>query len=327
MRLSIIIPVYNTESFLLRCLSSCLDQDIPEEDYEIVVINDGSTDGSLSVVQEFATIHPNVRIISQENGGLSRARNSGLREAAGDYVWLVDSDDYIACDCLGMLLERCVRDALDVVGMGRYRRMPDGSVSERPLYSRKQSQIIYDGPSAMRSGLFKAPCAPFYVIRRSFLLENSLFFMDGVLHEDEEFTPRMFYLARRISFVDNCFYYACLRVGSIMQTPNPKRAFDLLKIARRLDTFSRESVLKRDRYLFSLQISNVTDSCLKLCQSMQEDTVTAINAQLSDERWIANHFIKSRNLKFIFSGLLFRLFPKRMVAIYSLLLRIAKRNR
>ena len=325
MKLSIIIPVFNTEPYLFRCLSSCLSQDIPETDYEIVVVNDGSTDGSLAIAERIASSHPSIRIISQENGGLSRARNAGLSAAEGEYVWFVDSDDYIARNCLETLLGKCEREDLDVLGMGMSRGMPDGSVLERRYYRNEHSRIVYDGPSAMRAGVFKTPCAPFYIIRRSFLLENGLSFLDGLLHEDEEFTPRMFYLARRISFVEECFYFACIRGGSIMQTPNPKRAFDLLTIARRLDAFSLERVPRRDRHLFSLQIARVTDSCLKLCQSLPEETVAAVNdLLLSGNRWIAGHMIRSRDPKFMLAGILFRLLPKRPVSVYGALLKLVR---
>ena len=131
MKLSFIIPVFNTEDYLERCLASCLDQDLPESDYEIIVLNDGSTDGSLQVAQRIASSHPCIRIVSQENGGLSRARNAGLREASGDYVWFVDSDDYIARNCLGTLWSKCADEMLDVLGMGSFRVMQDGSVIER----------------------------------------------------------------------------------------------------------------------------------------------------------------------------------------------------
>lgn len=325
MNLSIIIPVYNTENYLERCLVSCLEQDIPETGYEIIVVNDGSTDGSLSIAEAVAAAHPNIRVISMENGGASRARNTGLAAAQGEYVWFVDSDDYITRNCLGGLLDKCTRDDLDVVGIGMFRGMPDGSVSERRYYRNEHSRTVYDGPSAMRAGLFKTVCPPLYIIRRSFLLENGLSFPDGFLHEDEEFTPRMFYLARRISFVEECFYFACVRPGSSMQTPNPKRAFDLLTIARRLDAFSSERVSRRDRHLFSLQIARVTDSCLKLCQCLPEETVAAVNdLLLSGNRWFAGHLIRSRDPKFMLAGFLFRLLPKRPVSVYGALLKLVR---
>ena len=106
MRLSIVIPVYNTEPYLEKCLGSCLKQDIDISDYEIVIVNDGTKDNAMSVAERFGDEYPNVRIISQENAGLSVARNVGLSHSEGDYVWFVDSDDYISQNSLGLVFEK-----------------------------------------------------------------------------------------------------------------------------------------------------------------------------------------------------------------------------
>ena len=324
MKLSIIIPVYNTEDYLERCLASCLDQDIPESEYEIVVLNDGSTDGSLQVAERISSSHPNIRIVSQENGGLSRARNAGLREAVGDYVWFVDSDDYIARNCLGMLWARCAEETLDVLGMGSYKVMPDGSVIERRYYDQGASRTVYDGPSAMRSGLLKTPCAPFYIMRRAYLLENDLAFLAGYLHEDEEFTPRMFYGAGRISFVGECCYYACVRGNSITHTVNPKRAFDLIAIAGRLDSFS-QGIDPDDRYLFSERIARTLDSVFKLCRDLPEEVTARVEKELTAHPELTAHLRSCPVFKFQLAGALIKLFPKHPFAVYRTLLKLARR--
>lgn len=96
MFLSIIIPVYNAERYLAECLDSCLNQDLPPEDYEILCIDDGSTDGSAEILSTYSKSHPNVRGYTKENGGVSSARNLGLEHAQGDYIWFVDADDVIS---------------------------------------------------------------------------------------------------------------------------------------------------------------------------------------------------------------------------------------
>lgn len=315
MKLSIIIPVYNTEAYLPRCLSSCLEQDIPSEEYEIVIVNDGSTDGSPEIAREAASSRTNVRLISRENGGLSRARNTGLAAAKGEYVWFVDSDDYIARNCLGTLLGPCTEEALDLLGISRTRVLLDRSVVERPFYDGKYCGRVYSGPSAMRQGLMKTPCAPFYLFRRAFLTENGLSFLEGVLHEDEEFTPRAFYQAQRVSFSDRFCYFACAREDSIMQTPRPKRAYDLLRIAGNLDRFSRE-IPASDRYLFSRRIARVVDSILKLCLRFPKDTSVEVTRKVSGDKTLIRHLIGSRILKFQCLGILIRLFPRRYFPLY-----------
>jgi len=105
MFLSIIIPVYNCEKYISECLYSCIHQNIEYSDYEIICINDGSTDNSLSIINEIAKKHVecNIRLLSIPNSGVSHARNIGIEAALGDYVWFVDADDFIAENCLGEL--------------------------------------------------------------------------------------------------------------------------------------------------------------------------------------------------------------------------------
>ena len=94
MRLSVIIPVYNVEEYVLRCLKSIIDIE-NHGDTEIIVVNDGSRDGSMALVSDFASSHPIITIVNQENRGLGAARNTGLKHAQGEYVYFLDSDDYI----------------------------------------------------------------------------------------------------------------------------------------------------------------------------------------------------------------------------------------
>ncbi|MBQ7709263.1 MAG: glycosyltransferase, partial [Bacteroidales bacterium] len=99
-RISIIVPMYNVESYMEECLKSLWNQDLREDEYEVIIVNDGSTDKSLDIAQEICANHPNAQIISQENKGLSMARNAGLAQAQGDSIWFVDADDWIAPGCL-----------------------------------------------------------------------------------------------------------------------------------------------------------------------------------------------------------------------------------
>lgn len=113
MFLSIIIPVYNAENYLAQCLDSCLSQDISRGEYEVICVNDGSSDGSGKVLEEYAKTYSNVHVINQQNAGVSAARNTGLDAAPGDYIWFVDSDDLILPNCLGELQHICMEKNCD----------------------------------------------------------------------------------------------------------------------------------------------------------------------------------------------------------------------
>ena len=117
MTLSIIIPVYNVEPFVETCIRSCEAQDVSKDDYEIVVVNDGSKDNSLDVVNRVANEFENIRVFSQPNAGLSAARNTGMREAKGEYYMFVDSDDWIAENCLAKLIEKLRMERPDALAI------------------------------------------------------------------------------------------------------------------------------------------------------------------------------------------------------------------
>lgn len=110
MRLSIIVPVYNVEPYLEKCLDSLLDQNIDKSQYEILVLNDGSTDKSLEIVHKYADKYSNIQEFSHPNKGLSGTRNVGLKNATGDYVWFVDSDDWIRLSCVFAEIRSSCRD-------------------------------------------------------------------------------------------------------------------------------------------------------------------------------------------------------------------------
>ena len=103
MKLSIIIPAYNVSNYLDKCLESCFKQDLSEKEYEVIVVNDGSEDSTLDIALRWKTLHENLSVISQQNQGLSMARNNGLRAAQGEYVMFLDSDDWYDPNMLSLL--------------------------------------------------------------------------------------------------------------------------------------------------------------------------------------------------------------------------------
>ena len=104
LRLSVIIPTYNLENYIALTLDSCLRQNIPPGEYEIICINDGSSDRSAEIISEYAKKYANVKLFSQANAGVSAARNRGIDLAQGRYIWFVDGDDVIADNCLASIL-------------------------------------------------------------------------------------------------------------------------------------------------------------------------------------------------------------------------------
>ena len=232
MKFSIVIPVYNVEKYLEQCLNSVLNQTFA--DYEVICVNDGSTDGSLDILRKYA---PKITIINQENGGLSDARNAGIQAAKGDYIFLLDSDDWIAENALEILSENT--SGQDFIVFNGERFFEDGK-TEKPDDGISESQLTgweYYNKYALQSRKFHFVCVVLRVYRREFLIENSLFFKKNIYHEDNLFTPICCYHAKNVKIIPDILYFYRIREGSITRTPNEKRIYDIVNSANDLADF------------------------------------------------------------------------------------------
>lgn len=220
MKVSIIVPIYNVEQYLRTCLDSVVAQ--LYSDIELLLINDGSTDNSVEISREYESNYPFVRLINKENGGLSDARNTGIRESKGDYLLFLDADDYWETDFLQELMERVQKDTkLDYV-LFRYKKFYQNAetweeaIHGKELYKLKGwSGIAYLEVMLQENRKFNW-FAWQGLIRRNFILENELFFQSGKNYEDVLWTPEVLLKAERVDFYDKAFYvYRLEREGQI----------------------------------------------------------------------------------------------------------------
>lgn len=214
-KISIIVPVYNVEHELLRCVDSILNQSYAN--LEVILVDDGSTDGCPSMCDAFVMKDSRVRVIHKPNGGLSSARNAGLREASGAWILYVDSDDYILNDSCERLLAVGTKYDCDIVSADAIREFNGGqeymvhdSLADGECYSSRDFII-----KSVKPCEWYAP-AWFNLYKRSFLIENNLFFVEGLLHEDMEMQPRVFLAAKTVAYCAYPFYRYVDRASSIM---------------------------------------------------------------------------------------------------------------
>lgn len=139
MFLSFVVPVYNSMEYLPECLDSLMDQDISQDEYEIICVNDGSTDESINVLRKYQRQYRNIVVIDQENCGVSTARNNGLKIAQGEYIWFIDSDDFILRNILSELQEVAEDIRADRIEVGAYRF--ENSLSEEEQIKYKDHQV------------------------------------------------------------------------------------------------------------------------------------------------------------------------------------------
>ena len=255
--LSIIIPIYNVEKYVRKTLDSIFSQSFQKEFVEIIVVNDGTKDNSMSIVNEFAAKFDNLKIINQENQGLSVARNTGLKVARGKYVWFVDSDDWVEYDSLPFLLQHLEHSDRDVLMFKIREYDEEGRILlERSFHDNKNEEQISGTDVVLYQKKFGVDITPMqqYVISRDFLLSNKLFFVPGIYHEDKEFAPRMLINTKKVAIIPKVIYcYLRRSNGSITtaETLLKKRCLSKIEIYRRYRIFSEGLVQSKDKEALS----------------------------------------------------------------------------
>ncbi len=218
-RLSVVVPVFNVEDYLDDCLLSLEKQDY--SDFEAVCVNDGSTDGSRSILERWARVKPWLKIVNTENGGPSRARNIGIRAASGEYVCFLDSDDRLMPNACGRIVDAFVATDSDVLVYGGY-ALPREDTWKWLEHVLSPGDALYEGfSSELVFGEQTRPFAWRTAARRDFLLGDAgapvLFDEDVRLGEDLLFQFRAYALARKAATIaDRLYEYRVRRDGSLM---------------------------------------------------------------------------------------------------------------
>lgn len=217
MILSIVVPVYNVSQYLSKCLDSILNQDIDKDDYEIIVVNDGSTDGSGEIAKEYAEKYSNITLINQENQGLSGARNSGIKVARGKYIQFVDSDDYLEPNVEKSLVEKMESENLDILRFNYQNVNEKGEVFDPnkagKLFVDYRDEVC-DGITFLNERLGTACYAVQFMIKTD-LVRSIPSFREGIFFEDVEWTPRILTAANRVTSESRIIYNYLVRQGSI----------------------------------------------------------------------------------------------------------------
>ena len=226
MKLSIIVPVYNVEKYLAKCLDSLLRQNIQPADYEIIVVIDGATDNSEKVAQSYADKYPQIILVKQQNLGLSAARNTGISKAKGTYFMFVDSDDYLEPNVLGFLLNKMEVESLDILRFN-YQNVNEAYQTIHPYKNPKQfvdyKDEVKDGITFLTENLGFACYAWQFIINKEILIQNQILFKEGIYFEDTEWTPRLLAHAQRVNSVKMVVYNYLLRSGSITNSINEEK--------------------------------------------------------------------------------------------------------
>ena len=277
-KVSVIIPVYNVEKYIRQCLESVTNQTL--KDIEIIVVNDGTKDSSMKIAEEYLS-DKRIKIINKENGGLSSARNAGMRIAQGKYICFIDSDDFIEKNMMEELYIAIEKTNCNVVESDIF--LYDNKTHK--IEERKNKKYL-----KVEKGLFLWEIYSVEVwnkiYRKNFLLENNIFFEEGIIHEDDLFSIKVLILTNRIKHIEKSFYYYRInRFGSITSNGNLKvKIYSLKKIIDKIREF--QEIVLYDNFSFLmlklLEIQYIIRICNINKQGIEKNKVREIEEEIKN---------------------------------------------
>jgi glycosyltransferase involved in cell wall biosynthesis len=225
MKISILIAAYNVEEFIEKCIISCCNQDLDKNLFEIIVVNDGSTDSTLSILNNLKKSITNLVVINQVNSGLGAARNTALLNAKGKYIWFIDGDDFIKENILNKIINEIEEHELNILVLdyaivNQYHEIIKTNANEL-----KNFNEICSGSEFYSSNFEKSYTVLFIFENKLFEL-NNLFFKERINMQDSEILPKILLHTNRISFLKSVAYYYVQHENSFTNSTNGKKRYE-----------------------------------------------------------------------------------------------------
>ena len=231
-KLSIIVPVYNVENYIRPCIESIFRQGLDDNDFEIIIVNDGTRDRSMEMIAEIINQHHNISVINQENQGLSVARNNGIAQAKGEYIFMPDSDDLVIENGLPPLLEIALRTKVDIV-VADFLLMNDEQIAnfngitqnDLIIKEKKGEQLMIEDLDPHQCYVWRS------LFRKEFITYNHIYFLPDVCYQDVPFTHECYLKANRCIRTNHLLYlYRRGREGATTSSYNIKKGKDFCKV-------------------------------------------------------------------------------------------------
>lgn len=273
--LSVVVPIYNVEDYLSECIESILNQTF--KDFELILVNDGSTDNSLKICNEYLKKDERIQIINKENGGLSSARNSGIDVAKGEYIIFIDSDDLINKNMFEKMVRISIEKDADIVQCNYQKFYDNNDIEDSSIVNNELEELT---PIKALYRFYDEKKSECTTVAWNKLYKTSLFknirYPVGKIHEDVFTTHKLFFKANKIVCIEDKFYYYRQRENSITKSKYTKKRLDVLEaIEERID-FMQNVVNNEELYNLELKryYCNMMSSYFKYKKSNPNDKET-----------------------------------------------------
>lgn len=292
-KVSVIVPIYNVEKYLEKCINSLLSQTL--EDIQIILVNDGSKDNSGNIAKECEKNNKNrIIYVEKENGGLSDARNYGLKYATGDFIAFLDSDDYIEKNAYEEMYNKAIEENADYVECD--------FIWEFPNKIRVDKQYPYKNKKEMLS--FVRVVAWNKLIKRQLITDNNLEFPKGLRYEDVEFTYKLIPFINKFAYVDKPFIHYVQREGSIANVQNERTAEIFTVLDNVIEFYKKNNIYEEYRneleynYARYLLCSSLKRMCKIKDKTIREKLLTESWERLNSNfpNWKENVILKTVNI-------------------------------
>ena len=292
-KVSVIVPIYNVEKYLEKCINSLLSQTL--EDIQIILVNDGSKDNSGNIAKEYEKNNKNrIIYVEKENGGLSDARNYGLKYATGDFIAFLDSDDYIEKNAYEEMFNKAIEENADHVECD--------FIWEFPNKIRVDKQYPYKNKKEMLS--FVRVVAWNKLIKRQLIIDNNLEFPKGLRYEDVEFTYKLIPFINKFTYVDKPFIHYVQREGSIANVQNERTAEIFTVLDNVIEFYKKNNIYEEYRdeleynYARYLLCSSLKRMCKIKDKTIREKLLTESWERLNSNfpNWKENVILKTVNI-------------------------------
>ena len=287
-KVSVIVPVYNVEKYLAKCLDSLVNQTL--KDIEIIVVNDGSTDDSQKIIDKYSKKYKQIKAYKKENGGLSSARNYGLKKVSGEYIAFVDSDDYVDKKMLEIMYQKITTDKLDIIAcdiLNVYENGKKESIKSNYHFSSDNVKNYLLAPAAACNKLYSSK------------LIDKINFKKGIYYEDLELIPKLVKYTNKIGFIEKDLYFYFQRNGSQMR--ELKFCDNLLDIFTVLESNKKELYTKYKEEVEYMYITHLLRTAtLRFLDYPNTDIyLKKINNEIKNNfpNWNKNIYLKKSSLK------------------------------